>query len=395
MPYNQKNLSNDMKVAILTQPLGKNYGGILQAYALQQILRSLGHEVIILNRVDNYPSLKLLIWRLASLVKSFYSKWFRRKKYIQIVSPFAREYITDSRLIYDYSELIKFIDENINITCEIRSSNKLRKYLLKNECKVIVVGSDQVWREEYSPHITDYFGGFAKGNDGFKFLSYAASLGQNKLPISAAKSHLCGVLLKKFSAISVREQSAVNLLKHTWGIESKLVLDPTLLLEKEYYEKLISSTVDNQNNNIFCYILDETNEKKQVIQKIASAIGKEVNQILLYPHHENGSSGKLTSIPLWLSGISNAEFVVTDSYHGCILSIIFNKKFIVIANRKRGVDRFSSILELFHLENRIIYSLDDLTESMIKDNIDYLEINNIVRKFKHDSLCFLQSALEK
>ena len=166
-----------MKIAILTQPLGKNYGGILQAYALQQILQSLGHEAVIINRVDNYPSFKLLIWRFASFVKCFIAKYLKNDRSIRLISPLSLEYITDTRLVYDYSELNEFIYRNIIRTKEIRSSNKLRRYLLRNGYEAIVVGSDQVWREEYSPCITDFFGGFLQNNDRLKLIAYAASFG--------------------------------------------------------------------------------------------------------------------------------------------------------------------------------------------------------------------------
>ena len=382
-----------MKIAILTQPLGKNYGGILQAYALQQTLQGLGHEAVVINRVNNYPSSKLLIWRLASFLKCFVARYLKKNVSIRLISPLSLEYITDARLVYDYSELQDFICRNIVRTKEIRSSNKLRKYLLRNGYEAIVVGSDQVWREEYSPCITDFMGGFLRKNDQLRLIAYAASFGLDILPISSNKIVLCGQLLKRFKAISVRERSAINLLKDTWGVESRIVLDPTLLLDKVFYERLANGSITSSNSDIFCYLLDESPEKIQIIQKVSDVVGNNINQILLYPQDVNGSAGKLTSITQWIDSINKSQFVVTDSYHGCVFSIIFNKPFIVIANRKRGIDRFRTLLDIVHLTNRLIYTADELSEDLIEEEINYDTVNAIIKRYKYDSIDFLQNEL--
>ena len=124
-----------MKIAILTQPLGRNYGGILQAYALQQSLTTLGHEASIVKRVDNYPGLKLLVWRLASFIKCLINKYIRKNGFVAILNPFSEDYITDIRIRYDYSALEDFILNHISQTKTIRSSKALRKYLVKNNLK--------------------------------------------------------------------------------------------------------------------------------------------------------------------------------------------------------------------------------------------------------------------
>lgn len=384
-----------MKIAILTQPLGKNYGGILQAYALQQILQSLGHEAVIINRVDNYPSFKLLIWRFASFVKCFIAKYLKNDRSIRLISPLSLEYITDTRLVYDYSELNEFIYRNIIRTKEIRSSNKLRRYILRNGYEAIVVGSDQVWREEYSPCITDFFGGFLQNNDRLKLIAYAASFGLDILPISAGESNLCGHLLKRFTAVSVRERSAVNLIKNIWGIESRLVLDPTLLLDKISYERLTNGLITDNYTDIFCYLLDESLEKRQIVQKVSNTRGSNIRKILLYPQNINGSAGKLSSITQWLDAINKSQFVVTDSYHGCVFSIIFKKPFIVIANRKRGIDRFKTLLDLVHLSHRMIYTANELTNDLIEEEVDYSAVGAVIERYKRDSINFLINELTK
>lgn len=383
-----------MKIAILTQPLGKNYGGVLQAYALQQLLQNWGHDTVILDRVDHYPSCKLFIWRLASLFKCLFYKYVKKDPYIRIISPISLDYITDKRLLYDYSELDLFISKHIIKTKRIRRSNALRKYLLNHGCDLVIVGSDQVWREDYSPCVTDYFGYFLKTKDKVRIISYAASLGQDTLLISENKKHLCGRLLKGFNAVSVRENSAVTVIRNAWGIEPKLVLDPTLLLNKIYYERLIETQERADSNYIFSYILDEASEKMRIINEVSNILRLNVKQILLYPHNEQGNAGKLTSMSKWLSSILDSQFVVTDSYHGCVFAIIFNKPFVVIANKNRGIDRFKTLLGMVNLTNRLIYSISDITETLIKESIDYAEVERIILENRRDSIKFLKSALQ-
>lgn len=381
-----------MKIAILTQPLGKNYGGILQAYALQQVLTLLGHESIVVDRQDNYPSYKLLIWRIASVFKCIINKYIRQDRNTLILNPVSINYITDKRQVYDYSELNRFVNHNIKKSKIIRTSSLLRQYLLKNNIDCVVVGSDQVWREEYSPCITDYFGGFLRYNDRVKIISYAASFGLERIPIVQEMQLRCRELLTNFCAISVREKSALEILRSKWGLNAKLVLDPTLLHDSHFYENLFIEHVA-ADIDIFGYLLDNTSEKKQMLEIVSNSLKMNVTQILLYPSDDQGNAGKLSSMIDWLYNISKAKFVVTDSYHGCVFSIIFKKPFIVIANQKRGIDRFISLLEPLGLMNRLIYSTTQISDMLLAEEINYKEVERALQQQRQQSLDFLKHVL--
>lgn len=381
-----------MRIAILTQPLGKNYGGILQAYALQQVLSHWGHEVIILNRQDNYPSFKLLVWRLASFLKCLIKRYIKGDPNVLLISPLSLDYITDIRLRYDYSDLEKFISKYIVQTSVIRSSSQLRKVLSRDHYDCLIVGSDQVWRENYSPCITDYFGGFLENIDNLTIMSYAASFGVDRQPISREKEQLCKDLIRKFKAISVRENSAVELLRSSWNVESELVLDPTLLLDREHYERFCQKP--DHHRGLFCYVLDPTNIKNDIVLKVSECLGLKVNTISIYPVDANGNASKLVSIESWLSNICYSDFVVTDSFHGCVFSIIFNKPFIVIANKERGLDRFATILDNLNLHHRLIESISQLSDNLLFEEIDYLRVNEILLHSRRNSLNYLIDVLK-
>lgn len=383
-----------MKIAVLTQPLGKNYGGILQAYALQNILIRMGHDSVIIDRQDNYPSFKLLLWRLASFVKCLIKKYIKKDPNILVLNPVAVNYITDRRLSYDYTKIEGFINDNLIRSKVIRKSSGIRRFLICSNIDCVIVGSDQVWREDYSPCITDYFGGFLKLNDNIRLISYAASFGLETIPITQNKQLLCNQLLRRFHSISVRERTALDLLYKEWSIDANLVLDPTLLFEKSFYEKLIEG-YNGSKVGVFCYLLDDSIEKKQIIHKVSEILQMEVEQILLYPKNNEGNAGQLESMLDWLYNISNSKYVVTDSYHGCVFAILFNKPFIVIANRKRGIDRFTTLLDMLSLSHRMVSSVEQVMTSLFAEDIDYIRVNEILKQKRMESMDFLKRSLSK
>lgn len=381
-----------MKIAILTQPLGKNYGGILQAFALQNVIIRLGHDVVIIDRQDNYPSFKLFLWRCASLIKCIIYKYIKGVSDVLILNPIGLNYITDKKLAYEYTQLQHFVDTYISKSKVIRTSFGVRSFLKKNKIDCVIIGSDQVWREEYSPCITDYFAGFLRSRDMIKLVAYAASFGLEQIPIALNTQYKCRNLLKRFDLISVRERTAVDLLRQEWGITSELVLDPTLLFDKSFYDKLIINHCKSKVG-LFSYLLDNSDDKKQIVRNISEQLNISVETILLYPSNDDGNAGKLVPMLDWLYNIAKSEFVVTDSYHGCVFSILFNKQFVVVGNKNRGIDRFKTLLEMLDLSERMIYSSEQLSQSLIMELIDYTTINEVIKQKRKESLNFLKRSL--
>lgn len=351
-----------MKIGILTLPLHTNYGGILQVYALQTILERMGHDVVVLNREREYS---LPLWRLPlSYTKRIIKKYILRKKDVRI---FQEQY--DNKVYAIVSQHTqKFIDTYIH-TYNIESFKSLKSI----DFDAIVVGSDQVWRPKYFTYlfnasIENAFLSFARKWN-IKRISYAASFGTEDWEYSAEDTDLCGELLKLFNVVTVREESAVRLCKEKLGVEASHVLDPTMLLSKEDYIKLFDvANTPKSSGNLLTYILDDTPEKIDLINKIAKTKG-------LTPFRVNSKSKSNASaeeriqppVEAWLRGFYDAEFVVTDSFHACVFSIIFGKPFVVIGNKDRGMARFESLLKMFGLEDH-----------MVCDNFDFKKINNLI-----------------
>lgn len=383
-----------MKIAILTLPLNSNYGGILQAYALQTVLRQMGNEVIVINRRKNYPSLFEFMYRLLSLVKCFFRIYLNKDDNYLMVNPCSDDYIVRKELCFDTSDIDLFISEYIFLSQKLRSSRVLKYFVRKERFDCYIVGSDQVWREEYSPCITDYFLGFLSANDKTRKVSYAASFGLEGSPISSENLNKCIVLSRKFDAISVRELSGVQLMQDIFGMHAQKVLDPTLLLSINQYYSLINKD-DICNAGLVSYVLDISEEKREIVCQACELLHLNNTELLLYPYDSSGKRGKMVSISKWLASFANAKYVVTDSFHGCVFSIIFKKTFIAIANKERGIDRFYSLLNDFGLQDRLIFSLEEFyrKKEQLLIPIDYTSVDLKHKELKDTSLQYLQRSL--
>lgn len=350
-----------MKIAIHTLIGHYNYGCLLQAFALQSTLERLGHNVKIINRREDKPNNKVLCRRFLSVLKNAIKRYFFNDRKAVVGNPYDYFYFLKD---IDFSFLKEFAQKNLKYTKLFRSTYSLSKYVKKNKFDAYVVGSDQVWREEYAPDILDSFLRYLPKNDESIRISYAASFGTTELPISKDKLPECVGLAKKFKAISVREKSAIGLVNEHFGLDAVHVLDPTLLLDANDYHSIVKDNMFGRKQ-VVSYILDKSEEKTKIVQTLSTMLDAGLLNLTDYPLNEEGRKQPY-SVENWLAAISNAEFIVTDSFHGCVFSIIFNKPFIVIANRGRGIERFLSILELLGLEERLVFSYSDAQEKIQK-----------------------------
>lgn len=347
-----------MKIGILTQPLHNNYGGLLQNYALQQVLKGMGHEVETMDwHQVKAGALKEWLWQKKELLLSLALKDREYPRY-QLTNDekavigrnthyFTNRYITLCPKKVDRLEFFRTIDEEY-------------KY------DAYVVGSDQVWRPGYnSDMMPAMFLGFTDRKD-VKRIAYAASYGTSAWEFTPAMTEECTRLAKQFDLITVREKSGVDLCREYLGVEATWVLDPTMLLNREDYEKLVFAEKEPKSaGTLFHYILDPSDEKKALIERVAANLGLNPFTIMPKCQAENRTKWDVKhriedcvfpSVTSWLRGFMDAEMVVVDSFHGAVFSIIFNKPFWVIGNSKRGNTRFESLLGLFGLEERMVAS---------------------------------------
>ena len=178
------------------------------------------------------------------------------------------------------------------------------------------------------------------------------------------------------------------------------MLDPTLLLDKKDYIKIIEQAHEPiSKGNLMFYILDFTVEKLAILNKVAATMDLKPFEVMPAVTLNNKIKYSISDyifppVTQWLRGFMDAEYVVTDSFHGSVFAIIFNKPFIAIGNKERGLTRFNSLFRLFGLENRLIYAQNDLSVELIKSPIDFDSVNKLRKEKRTKSLEFLKQALQ-
>lgn len=377
-----------MKVAILTQPLGHNYGGILQAYAMQTVLRELGFEPETIDRR------KPTSWRKVARDYGKYSikKLRRRIKTIP----------TEARKSYIYSNLEEFRSAHLKMSPTLTSSDHLLQYCENQSFDVYLVGSDQVWRPRYSPCLSNFFLDFAANttfSDKTK-ISYAASFGVDQWEFSDTQTKHAKSLLQGFSGVSVREKSAVSLCREHLGVNADWVLDPTLLLSRSHYQALIgNSTEPPKQAGILRYVLDESETNNTVISKAEALL--EMESFSVKPHKtlqdstlDDIAACQYPRVESWIQGFQDSEYVITDSFHGTVFAILFNKPFLALGNQGRGLSRFQSLLGLLGLEQRLITSKAVLNKELLETPIDWQTVNERLIPAIKESRAFLVKHLK-
>jgi hypothetical protein len=374
-----------MKIGILTLPFNNNYGGYLQSYALLKVLKSQGHEVKLIMRRHNPPH-RSFLFKLKFVVKGAIRSLITGNLHPLI-------YTSEEYFFFIGKQMWPFVKKYMNDqTAFVYNSDDLKR-ACKGKFDVYLVGSDQVWRPIYVPDVCNYFLDFTE-EENVKRITYAASFGTSTPEFTPSAKEKCGRLFSNFDAVSVREISALDVIKSFgWVSKSKpvWVLDPTMLLCKDDYQELIKNF--NQKSRwkyVFSYVLDQSN--------VVSQIEYELSALLDVSIIHNESSSKIISpkpsIEHWLWNIANADYVVTDSFHGMVFCILFNKPFLVYINKDRGAERFSSLLALLGLEQRII---NNATEVNLKINflIDWDNVNRQLERLRKSSFSYLISSLEK
>ena len=348
----------------------------MQAFALKQVLVARGHEVIFINRRRNRPnSLKNRLHRLLASWNIIEDKVASRTNEISIyTNQFKRKYLEP-------------------ITKEYYTTKQL-KTCLKLGLDCIVVGSDQVWRYRYAKDsIDDFFCNFAIEKN-IPCFSYAASMGTDIMEYPQEKVKICARLLECFKSVSVRERSSVNLLRDFFCAKDvHVVLDPTLLLDRQVYMNLFKSSYsDSVEPYIFTYILDYNEETGRAIKKISKQKKKDIVDVKAQTIDINKIE-YIEPVEKWLSSICYSDYVITDSFHGTVFSIIFHKQFVVVNNAARGSARLSYLLTQLHLENRIINTVSDMGETL-NNPIDWSQVDAILQTEKEKSYYFLDNSLQ-
>lgn len=367
-----------MKIGILTQPLGDNYGGILQNWALQQAIKLHGYESITIRHTNVYINHFLYFWY--KLLSYFVKKLKNNKSEISKKLPWD---LRPNKLLKN------FIKKYIKVTKEFYELDE--KKLKKIGVSKIIVGSDQVWRPRFNPERIGFmFCDFLDISSQINCFAFSASFGTSDWEFSEVESKLVKEEIKKFKYVSVREETGLQLCSQFLKMGATETLDPTMLLDTSYYRNLIIDlNIAEYQNKLGIYILDLKSKENDLIDVVRKKMCKEVISL------NRIKNGNKPSVQEWLYAINSSSFIITDSFHGTVFSILFNKPFISIVNHIRGKDRFTSILKKFELEERMIeMNQKETAEALVEKAIDWNKVNKILQIEKEKSLYFLKKILE-
>lgn len=281
---------------------------------------------------------------------------------------FTKKYITTSDRVYKDTD-------------DLRLSNA--------EYNIFFTGSDQVWSYYCAGFDKAFFLDFVDDNK--KKNSYAASFGVDNIPDEYIEQYIN--LLSNFNNISLREYQGKNIVKELINKDAEVVLDPTLLLNKDEWKSIASPNVFNEKY-ILVYLLAET---KSII-KFAKQLAQKKNLKIIYVHdrifNQRGMNNiKKVSPEEWLNLFINAEYIVTNSFHGIAFSVNFGKNFFMeyLPEPAKVNSRLENILKMFNLENRCINS----SQFSLDDKINYDNVEKILNMERNKSLTYLKKILLK
>ena len=363
-----------MTIGVISRHSVANYRSLLQAYALQTVLEKMGYNAININ----YTPINEVGGNLAkTLVNN--SRW--SKNPFTKMAFLAYQYPSFS---HTFNTFKKFRTKYLKETVEYYSSEEMKNDL--SDVDIFCTGSDQVWNKLYNDNLDPaYFLDFAP--DEKKRIAYAASFGGNKFDTKDAKYI---ELLKKYSYITVREDTGVSLLSEM-GLESSQVLDPTLLLNKQEWDLLVEKK-EKREPYYLIYQLKPNKQFDEYAKKISKKYHKKLIRVTPFLF-QIIKCGKLVYLPnpsefLWF--IKNADCLLTDSFHGSCFAINFNVPFIEILPGKYNA-RNESLLRTFKLNNRILHDYNNI--SIVEEKIDYGLVNKLIAKYRIDSIKQLEKMI--
>lgn len=378
------------RLSVISHPFRGNYGGMLQAYALQEVLKRLGGSVRVLDleeaafagelgmkRVRRLCFIARLLRRMGLRMKRRHVRAFQ----LRMGREFAARFVERAPLGPDQAAWESFFADT-------------------DAC---IVGSDQVWRAGEARGCSDvpfFFLKYAPAAVRARSISYAASFGTDVWEGTPDETAESAALLRDFRAVSVREHSGIALCRDALGRSDALQMpDPTLLAEEHDYRRIIESAgVDPSPSRPYLvdYILDAAPEKRRLIRTAAQAAELQDTRALMFTRTGRADGAMQPySVGEWLHTIRHAALMVTDSFHGCVFSIIFNTPFICIPNGARGNSRFETLLRTYGLEDRILSP--DATEADIARlcaaPIDWATVNARRAAERERGLRFLRDTL--
>lgn len=361
-----------MKVAIITFHFAHNYGAVLQAYALQEKIHEMGHRVEIIDFRPETIRRQYKLFQTDSSSPSLFIKYL-----VFGILNFGCSYRR-------WKNFNSFIERELRLT---KDRYHTPEVLVERKPKadVYICGSDQIWNSSLTGGmLASYFLDFV--TDGQKKVSYAASFGKDAH--SGPEGARIAELVRSFSSISVRELEGVRVL-HELGVDDvSVVLDPVFLHKPDFWERRLGKNTVRRDY-LLVYAMEEAPALYETARKIADKKNLIMVNITGNRLYDNGEDEKALCIgpSEFVKLFNGATYIVTNSYHGTVFSILFRKNFTIIPGSNHDL-RIGGLLSLIGLEGRTGY------DNARTNDIDYTSVQQRLDKLRDNSLTFLRLAIE-
>ena len=365
-----------MRIGIITFHAANNYGAVLQAYALQTYLQGIGH--------DPYFIDYQYCWDIP--IQKGLRGWFSRSAYgtaKKINSRLLR------RVFSDFRERYLCIDSH-------QYSGIQQLQTTPPVADVYMCGSDQIWNPDFIREDDEESVWLSFGNGAVRRVAYAASFGRSEL-----YNHVCSRwsnYARDLDSISVRERTGICLMKKLGRSDVTWVPDPTLLLHNSDYVSL-EPVFSPRDKFLFSYCLETDDYILQTTVKttVQRVLGLACYEIKPYALCNNVLNRCCIAPGQWLSRLRRSAFVVTNSFHGLVFSLLFRRPFIVLLRRIEGLemsDRIISLLEVAGLKHRLLTICDeDQMGHLCSDTVDWDRVEDRIADFREVGCRFIRDAL--
>lgn len=365
-----------MKIGILTMYYRRNYGGILQSYALMKVLQGLGHNVEVIDFRYESRQKKSIIARVISKLKRLLNFEPSRKSTIS-VRQLPKEHIEAFNKFK--KKYMKYSDEVTNDTIGTIAS----RY------EAIIVGSDQVWNNISDTNLFYFFGWSPE----FKGLRIAYAPCSIYPVVPQSNKQRLSTLINKFNAIGVRDETTATMVQSVTGVSPQIVLDPSCLydyneftqeaiIDEDYiFTYILGSEIACGHHKVISHIKEKYGDMK-VVAAIIPNVSLEVEKFADDIRYNASPSD-------WVNFIAHAKFVYTDSFHGCMFAMKYHKPFLAYYKDSRRVSRLKDIKDTYNIDN-IIPSGKEITLRVI----DYDKVDAMLVKKKNESITFLSKSLK-
>ncbi|MBR8704741.1 polysaccharide pyruvyl transferase family protein [Bacteroides pyogenes] len=353
-----------MRIGILTYHFSQNYGAVLQCFALQTVLEELGFDVRVINYVSLSQKDNVSLYRRNNNVNSIIKNI--------VLTPFHRSRLKKCLMF------ALFQKKHLRLTHRVKNQTELSNLVRNEGITHIIVGSDQVW----NPCIKEFDRAFFLSDIiGVKKIGYSVSLGSaSKKDLNRYVEHAL-----QFDSVTCREYYAANLIAEITGKDVQISPDPTFLLSRNYWETFAKkcSYITKEKRYLLCYFLNKEKYKKNIefSKKVARERGLEFKlidpRVSIMSVMNNGIIGAGPSE--FINLLYNSDFIITDSFHGTVFSILLNRPFLSINNNPKSNDtRRSDLLKRYCLnEKYIVISETDITDEALYIT-EYSQANEVL-----------------